>query len=164
MSNSATPWTAACQASLSITNSWSLVKLMFIELVMPSNHLILCCPLFLLPSIFPSIRVFSIESGLHIRWPNYWSLSFKTQIGFLFILTVVSNIYGFSDLCFVGEPVLANTHTMTLLLLGAWFTLLLSVSQTCLVSVECSWMQLQIYAKSTFIEQCPKYFAIFSLL
>ena len=70
-----TPWTAARQASLSITNSQSLLKLMSIELVMPSNHLILCCPLLLLPSIFPSIRVFSNESVLRIRWPNYWSFS-----------------------------------------------------------------------------------------
>ena len=67
----ATPWTAARQASLSITNSWSLLKLMSIELVMPSNHLILCRPLLLLPSIFPSIRVFSNESSLCIRWPKY---------------------------------------------------------------------------------------------
>ena len=66
----ATPWTAAHQASLSITNSQRLLKLMSIELVMPSNHLILCCSLLLLPSIFPSIRVFSNESVLHIRWPN----------------------------------------------------------------------------------------------
>ena len=73
----ATPWTAACQASLSITNSRSLLKLMFIELVMPSNHLILCCPLLLPPSVFPSIRVFSIESVLHISWPKYWSFSFS---------------------------------------------------------------------------------------
>ena len=73
---SVTPWTAACQASLSITNSWSLFKLMSIELVMPSNHLILCHPFLLLPSIFPSIRIFSNESVLHIRWPKYWSISF----------------------------------------------------------------------------------------
>ena len=72
----ATPWTAACQASLSITNSWSLLKLMSVVLVMPSNHLILCHPLLLLPSIFPSIRVFSNESVHHIRWPMYWSFSF----------------------------------------------------------------------------------------
>ena len=72
-----TPWTAACQASLSITNSWSLLKLMSIELVIPSNHLILCHPLLLLPSVFPSIRVFSDESVLHIRWPKYWSSSFS---------------------------------------------------------------------------------------
>ena len=72
-----TPWTAACQASLSITNSWSLLKLMSIALVMPSNHLILCRPLLLPPSIFPSIRVFSKESVLHIRWPRYWSFSFS---------------------------------------------------------------------------------------
>ena len=68
----ATPWTTACQASLSITYSWSLLKLMSIELVMPSNHLILCHPLFLLPSIFPSIRVFSDELVLCIRCPKYW--------------------------------------------------------------------------------------------
>ena len=73
----ATPWTAACQASLSITNSWGLLKLMSIESVMPSSHLILYCPLLLLPSIFPSIRVFSNESDLHIRWPKYWSFSFS---------------------------------------------------------------------------------------
>ena len=73
----ATPWTAARQASLSITNSQSPPKLMSIESVMPSNHLILCRPLLLLPSIFPSIRVFSDELGLHIRWPKYWSFSFN---------------------------------------------------------------------------------------
>ena len=71
-----TPWTAACQASLSITNSWSLLKLMSIESVMTSNHLILCRRL-LPPSIFPSIKVFSNESLLHIRWPKYWSFSFS---------------------------------------------------------------------------------------
>ena len=72
-----TPWTAASLASQSITNSWSLLKLMSIELVMPSNHLVLCRPLLLLPSIFPSIRVFSSESVLHIRWPEYWNFSFS---------------------------------------------------------------------------------------
>ena len=72
-----TPWTAAHQASLSITNSWSLFKLMSIKSVMPSNHLILCRPLLLLPSIFPSIRVFSSESVLCIMWPKYWSFSFS---------------------------------------------------------------------------------------
>ena len=73
----ASQWTAACQASLSITNFWSVLTLMTIESVKPSNHLILCCPLLLLPSIFPSIRVFSNESVLHIRWPKYWSFSFS---------------------------------------------------------------------------------------
>ena len=73
----ATPWTAACQASLTSTNSRSLLKLMSIMSVMPSNHLILCCPLPLLPSIFPSIRVFSNESVLRIRWSKYWSFSFS---------------------------------------------------------------------------------------
>ena len=72
-----TPWTTTCQASLTITNSWSPPKPMSIELVMPSNHLILCHPLFLLPSIFPSIRVFSNESILRIRWTKYWSFSFN---------------------------------------------------------------------------------------
>ena len=73
----ATPWTAARQASLSLDNSRSLCKLMPIVLVMPSNHLILCCPLLLLSPIPPSIRVFSNESALHIRWPKYWSFSFS---------------------------------------------------------------------------------------
>ena len=72
-----TPWTAACQASLSITNSWSLLKLMSIESVMPSNHLILCHHLLLPPSIVPSNKVLSEESVLHIRWPKYWSFSFN---------------------------------------------------------------------------------------
>ena len=71
------PWTEACQAFLSITNSRSLPKFMSIQLVMPCNHLILCCPLLLLLSIFSSIRVFSNESVLHIRWPKYWSFSFS---------------------------------------------------------------------------------------
>ena len=71
------PWTAACQATLPITNSWSLLKLMFIESVMPANHLIFCHPLLLLPSIFSSIRVFSNESALHMRWPKYWSFNFN---------------------------------------------------------------------------------------
>ena len=76
----ATPWTAAVKASLSITNSWSLLKLMSIKSVMPSNHLILCCPLLLLPSIFPRIMVFFNEPVLHIRWPKYWSFSFSISL------------------------------------------------------------------------------------
>ena len=75
MYDSVTPWTAAHQDSLSIINSWSLLKLISIALMIPSNHLTLCCPLLLLPSIFPSIRVFSSESVLRIRWPKYWSFS-----------------------------------------------------------------------------------------
>ena len=88
-----TPWTATHQAPLSITNCRSLLKLLSIESVMPSNHLILCHPLLLLPSIFPSIRVFSNESVLQIRWPNYWSLSFSIS---------PSNEY--SGLILVGSP------------------------------------------------------------
>ena len=76
----ATPWTAECQASLSITNSRSLLKLMSSESVMPSNHLILCRPLLLLPSVFPSIRLFSNQSVLCIRWPRYWSFSFSISL------------------------------------------------------------------------------------
>ena len=79
MSDFVTPWAATCQASLSITNSQSLLKPISIESVMPSNHLVLCHLLLLLPSIFPSIRVFSKESVLHIRWPKYWSFSFSTS-------------------------------------------------------------------------------------
>ena len=74
------PMNTAHQASLSITNSWSLPKLMSIQLVMPYNHFILCCPLLLLPSTFPSIRVFSNEPALHIRWPKYWSFSFNISL------------------------------------------------------------------------------------
>ena len=77
MTNFVTPWTAAHQASQSVTNTRTLQKLISIESVMPSNHFILCRPVFLLPSIFPSIRVFSNESALHIRWPRYWSFSFS---------------------------------------------------------------------------------------
>ena len=77
MSDSVTPWAVAHQASLSITNSQSLLKLMPIKLMMPSNHIILCYSLIILPSIFPSIRVFSSESGIHIRWPKYCSFSFS---------------------------------------------------------------------------------------
>ena len=77
VSNSSTPWPAAHQASLSFTTSRSLLRLMSIESVMPSNHLILCHPLLLLPSVFPSIRVFFNDSALHIKWPKYWSFSFS---------------------------------------------------------------------------------------
>ena len=74
------PWTAACQASLSFNIFQDLLKLMSIDLMMPSNHLILCCPLLLFPSLFPSIRVFSSESALRIRWPKYWSFSFNISL------------------------------------------------------------------------------------
>ena len=87
----ATPWTAARQASLSLTNSWSLPKLMPIELVMPSNHLILCHPLLLPPSIFPSIRVFSNESALRMRWPKYWSFSINPSSSQLTVFVVEMN-------------------------------------------------------------------------
>ena len=112
---SATPWTAACQASLCIINSQSSLKLMSIESVMPSNHLILCCPL-LLPSISPSIRIFSNESVLHIRWPEYWSfsfnisppneysglISFRMDLIWIAILKILGQGYD-KDLCLAGK-------------------------------------------------------------
>ena len=88
----ATPWIAAHQASLSINNSWSLLKLTSIESAMPSNHLILCRPLLGPPWIFPNIRVFSIESVCHIRWPKYWSYSFWSLISVTFIHIHIQNI------------------------------------------------------------------------
>ena len=102
----ATPKTAACQASLSITNFRSLLKLMSIELVMPSDHLILCCPLLLLPSIFPRIRVFSSESVLHIRWPKDWSFSFSISpsneySGYLNTINIFSNCGVLPNLTFI---------------------------------------------------------------
>ena len=105
---SAIPWTAACQLSLSISNSQNLLTLMSIESVMPSNHLILCHPLLLLPSIFPSIRVFSNESALHIRWPKYWSFSFNISR---------SNEYpGLISFRMDGLDLLANQGTLKSLL------------------------------------------------
>ena len=88
-----TAWTAARQASLSITNSRSLPKLMFIELVMPSNRLIICCPLLLLPPIPHSIRVFSNESALHIRWPQYWSFSFNIRLDLLAVQGTLKSLH-----------------------------------------------------------------------
>ena len=128
----ATPWTAAHQASLSITNSWSLLKLKSIESVMPSNHLILCRPLLLLPPIPPIIRVFSSESTLHMRWPKYWSFSFsvipsKEILGLIFrmdwldLLAVQGTLkksspipqfksINFSALSFLHSPTLTSIH------------------------------------------------------
>ena len=91
MSDSVTPWTAACQASLSFIISRSLFKLMFIESLMPSNHLILCCPLLLLPSIFPSIRVFSNKWNLPIRLPKYWSFSISPPNGYSRLISFQSS-------------------------------------------------------------------------
>ena len=115
-----TPWTAACQASLSFTISWSLLKLMSIESVMPSNHLILCCPLLLLPSIFPSIRVFSSESALHIRWPKYWSFSFSISPSNEYSELISFRIDWFDRLAVHGTqessstPQFQSTHSLVL--------------------------------------------------
>ena len=106
----ATPWTAARQASMSIANSQSLLKLMSIESVIPSNHLILCHPLLLLPSIFPSIRVFSKESVLHIRWPKYWSFSFNISLSNEYSGRVPLGLTGWVSLQSKGlSGILSNT-------------------------------------------------------
>ena len=97
-----TPWTAARQGSVSITNSRSLLKLMSIELVMPSNHLILCHPLLLLPSVFPSIVVFSKESFLHVRWPKYWNFSFSVSPSKEYLELISFRIDCFDLLAFQG--------------------------------------------------------------
>ena len=118
----ATPWTAAQQASLSITNFLSLLKLMSIKSVTPSNQLILCRPLFLLPSVFPSIRVFSSESALRIRWPKYWSFSFSIshsneysglisfRMDWLDLLTVQRTLKSLLQ-DFSGGPVAKTVHS-----------------------------------------------------
>ena len=102
MSDSATPWTATRQGSLSFSISWSLLKLMSIESVMPSNYLILCRPFLLLPSLFPSIRVFSSELTLHIRWPKYWSFSFTVSPSNEYSELVSFRIYWFNLLAVQG--------------------------------------------------------------
>ena len=121
----ATPWTAAHQASLSITNSWTLLKLMSIELTMPSNHLILCRPLLLLPLIFPSIRVFSNESALRIRWPKYWSFSFSIRPSNEYSGLISSRIDWFDRRCCLRDcqesssaPQFKSFNSLVLILLG----------------------------------------------
>ena len=109
------PWTVAHQASLSITNSWSLLKLMSIKSVMSSNHLILCCPLIFLPSIFPSIRVFSNELALHIRWPKYWSFSFsispsKEYSGLISFRIDWLDLFDVQGTLYVNEIFITQTH------------------------------------------------------
>ena len=98
----AVPWTTACHASLSLTISWSLLKLMSSELMMPSNHPILCHPLLLLPSVFPSIRVFSSDFTLHIRWSKYWSFSFSISPSNEYSGLISFNIYWFDILSVQG--------------------------------------------------------------
>ena len=138
----ATPWTAAGQASLSITNSWSLLTLMSIESVMPSNHLILCLPLLLLPSIFPSIRVFSSESALCIKWPKYWSFSFNIspsnehsrlisfRMGWLNLLTVQGSLKSLLQHHSVKAPILPHS---------AFFYLAHTIFNSCIKSHKILW-------------------------
>ena len=123
----ATPWTAARQTSLSFTISQSLLKLIFTESVMPSNHLILCCPLFLLPSIFPSIRVFSSELALHIRWPKYCSFSISPSSEYSGLISFRIDKF---DLLVVQETLkrLLQHHSLkaTVLLCSTFFNVQLS--------------------------------------
>ena len=120
----ATPWTAAHQAFLSITNSWSIPKLMSIELVMPSSHLILCHPLLLLPSIFPSIRVFSNESVFCIWWPKYWSFSFSISPSNEYLDWFPLGWTGWISLLFMGlSRVFSNTTVQKHQFFGAQLSL-----------------------------------------
>ena len=122
-----TPWTVARQASLSITNSWSLLKLMFIESVMSSNHLICCHPLLLLPSIIPSIRVFSNESGLCIRWPKYWRFSFSISPSNEYSVLVSFRLTGLISLQSKGlSRVFSNSSKALVVQCSAFFTVQLS--------------------------------------
>ena len=116
-----TPWTAARQASLSSTNSWSLLKLMSIEWVMPSNHLILCCPLLLLPSIFPSVRVFSNESVLLIRWPKYWSFNFSISPSNEYLGLISFRIDWFDLLAVQGDLLQHHSSKASILWCSAFF-------------------------------------------
>jgi len=123
------PQTIACQAYLSITNSRSLLKLMSTESVMPSNHFILCCPLFLLPSIFPSIRVFSNESVLHIGWPKYWSFSFSISPSNVYSELISFRMDGLDLLAVHGtlKSLLQHHHSEeSILRLSAFFIVQLS--------------------------------------
>ena len=125
-----TPWTAAHQASLSITNSWSLLKLMSIKSVMPSNHLILCHPLLLPPSIFPSIRVFSNESTLCIRWPKYWSFSINPSNEYSGLISFRINWF---DLLAVQETLKSLLQHHNLKALFLWHSAFFMVfSHTCI--------------------------------
>ena len=127
-----TPWTAACQASLSITNSWSLLKLMSTELVMPSKHLTLYCPLFFLPSIFSSIRVFSNESALHIRWPIYWSVSFSINPSNEYSGLIFFRLIGLISLQSKGlSRVFSNTTVQKHQFFGAWLRPTLTSTHDC---------------------------------
>ena len=122
----AIPWTAAHQASLSFTISQSLLRLMSIESVMPSNHLILCCPLLLLPSIFPSIRVFSSESALHIRWPKYWSFSISPSDEYSGLISF--RINWFDLLAVQGTPLHHHSSKTSTLWHSVFFVVQLSHS------------------------------------
>ena len=142
----ATPWTAACQASLSFTISQSLFKFMSIELVMPSNYLILCCSLLLLLSIFPSIRVFSNESALRIRWPKYWSFSFSISLSNEYSGLISFTIDWFDLLSFQGTlKSLPQQPNLKVLILRCWAFLMVQLSHPYNATGKIVALTIQIY-------------------
>ena len=131
----ATPWTAAGQSSLFFTISWSLLKLMSIELVMPYNHLVLCHPFLLLPSVFPSIRVFSNESALCIRWPKYWSFSFVISLSNDYSGLISFRIYWFDLLAVQGTlKSLLQHHTSKASILQHLDFFIVQLSHPCMTT------------------------------
>ena len=131
----ATPWTAAGQSSLFFTISWSLLKLMSIELVMPYNHLVLCHPFLLLPSVFPSIRVFSNESALRIRWPKYWSFSFVISLSNDYSGLISFRIYWFDLLAVQGTlKSLLQHHTSKASILQHLAFFIVQLSHPCMTT------------------------------
>ena len=154
-----TLWTAALQASLSITNSWSLLTLMSIELVMPSNHLIVCHPL-LPPSIFPSIRVFSNETALCIRWPKYWSFSFRITLSNEYSRLISFRIDWLDLLAVQGNlKSLLKDHSLKILILLLWAFFVIHLSHLYMTTGKT--IALTIW---TFVNKCPsnQSFAFFS--
>ena len=141
-----TPWTATHQASLSITISQNLLKLMPIEAVMPSNHIILCHPLLLLPSIFPSIRVFSNESTLHIRWPKYWSFSFSISISNVYSLLISFRIDWFDLLAVQGTlKCLLQHHSSKISILWCSAFFMVQLSQPYMTTGRTIALTIQIF-------------------
>ena len=170
VSDSATPWIAACQASLSITNSWSLLQPMSIELVMPSSHLILCHPLLLLSPIPPSIRVFSSESTLRMRWPKFWSFSFSISplmLGSCIFTIVISSwwvdpfiiieLSSFSPVTFFNLKSIFSNISATFLLfcfLFSWTIFPHTCTFSLCVSLELKWVSCREHIAGS----CPPLF------
>ena len=158
----AAPWTAVCQASLSITISWSLLKFMSIESVVPSNHLVLCGYLLLLPSIFPSIRVFSIELVLLIRWPKYWSFSFSISPSNEYSGLISFSIAWFDLLVVQGTPKSLLQHRRSkawILQHSAFFYFLTSYFSVFFFFKGDSILRVGVIAHYFILWLCPVYFS-----